>query len=787
MRRRIVSVLLVLLLLLLVLNSCKVEVLRNEENINNMLYPYLEFTLSEDGSYYTAEIIENVRLESVEIPEAIDNLGTSIPVRWFKGFKNKEDGKNLKTIVLNSGETNIVTDAISNSLSLVSIEMKVGKSYTRWPSLPVLDNTSEKEFKGWYIYGTETEIVSGEIVNRRNPKITPAWGEHNLTHVEAKAATCLENGWTEYDVCSTCSYNTKKIIPALGHNIVLREEVTPTCTEKGIREHYECTNCHLLFSDSKGENIINEIELPSLGHLTHLVPEKEPKCEAEGTKEHYECERCHHLFLDSNAVNETTLGELKINALGHDWQRKQYSDTNKCTWDECTRCHETTNASGHTWNNGEITKEPTEKEKGIKTFTCTVCNHTKKEDISPLNSAEHTHTWKVKETITPTCVKTGYTVMECSSCKITYNTDYLDALGHDMTEIEEQEATCTSNGHKKHYKCSVCNNLYLDKNGINKTTQQEVEEGHIAQGHVWEKDYKYDETGHWHKCRNCDETTEKVAHVFDKESSIQANAPTCFKDGFNYYACVCTRIGSATYKSKDKLEHIFTTVEGKSSTCEEKGWKTYKTCSRDCCEGMFFDENGNITKWEDIVLPLAPHSFNNKKFYKDENTHTPICDNCGKEIEEMKGNHNSDTFAHDSISHWYACSICEQKMTAEEKHQLIVRSDGSSECTICHAVINEDTKGDSGFGVGVDYQEPKGKITHNKVGTEVTVIFEDLSEKDYKATDISWYLDNVLQEQKGSEFTFLAPYLRHYNVRCSFVNGYGRGNSASLSILGGSN
>ena len=127
MRRRIVSVLLVLLLLLLVLNSCKVEVLRNGENINNMLYPYLEFTLSEDGSYYTAEIIENVRLEEVEIPEAIDNLGTSIPVRWFKGFKNKEDGKNLKTIVLNSGETNIVTDAISNSLSLVSIEMKVGK------------------------------------------------------------------------------------------------------------------------------------------------------------------------------------------------------------------------------------------------------------------------------------------------------------------------------------------------------------------------------------------------------------------------------------------------------------------------------------------------------------------------------------------------------------------------------------------------------------------------------------------------------------------------------------
>ena len=787
MRRRIVSVLLVLLLLLLVLNSCKVEVLKDGENINNMLYPYLEFTLSEDGSYYTAEIIENVRLEEVEIPEAIDNLGTSIPVRWFKGFKNKEDGKNLKTIVLNSGETNIVTDAISNSLSLVSIEMKVGKSYTRWPSLPILDNTSEKEFKGWYIYGTETEIVSGEIVNRRNPKITPAWGEHTLTHVEAKAATCLENGWTEYDVCSTCSYNTKKIIPALGHNIVLREEVTPTCTEKGIRKHYECTNCHLLFSDSKGENIINEIELLPLGHLVYLVPELEAQCETEGIKEHYECERCHHLFLDSNAINETTLEELKINALGHVWQRKQYSDTNKCTWDECTRCHETTNASGHKWNNGEETKEPTTTEKGIKTFTCTVCNHTKKEDTSPLDSPEHHHNWKVKETITPTCVKTGYTVMECSSCKITYNRDYLDALGHDMTELEEQEATCTANGHKKHYKCSVCNNLYLDKNGINKTIQQEVEEGHIAKGHDWEESYSHDSVYHWHKCRKCDERKDEETHTLSdiKDVKFVKSEATCTEATIYFKSCRCGYCPETeTFVSGSPLGHDLEKVDEVKSTCKDQGHKAYWKCKRSCCqENNFYDEKGNRIDESTLILPLADHEI--IRYDVEGEYHYPVCKLHGKLT--LKGEkHNKDESTSDKDFHWKCCSVCGFQWEKHEHTFILVGN--ITKCSECGYEAKDDSKSDSGFDVGVDYQTPDGSISHSKDGEIITVIFSDKSKKEeYKTTEISWYLDNVLQEEKGEVFTFSAPYQRYYSVRCSFTNKYGRGNSASLSILGGSN
>ncbi len=43
----------------------------------------------------------------------------------------------------------------------------------------------------------------------------------------------------------------------------------------------------------------------------------------------------------------------------------------------------------HSWNQGEITKEPTCKEEGEKTFTCSICGDEKTEKIS---ATGHQHT-----------------------------------------------------------------------------------------------------------------------------------------------------------------------------------------------------------------------------------------------------------------------------------------------------------------------------------------------------------------------------------------------------------
>ena len=180
MRRRIVSVLLVLLLLLLVLNSCKVEVLKDGENINNMLYPYLEFTLSEDGSYYTAEIIENVRLESVEIPEAIDNLGSSIPVLYFAGFKNAKDSLFLKRVVLETSKTVIKKEALKSAQNFNKLEIKKIEGNTTIPELPTIEKEG-KEFLGWFISGSNIKVSSGEYINFSSLLLEPRWKENNPT------------------------------------------------------------------------------------------------------------------------------------------------------------------------------------------------------------------------------------------------------------------------------------------------------------------------------------------------------------------------------------------------------------------------------------------------------------------------------------------------------------------------------------------------------------------------------------------------------------------------------
>ena len=85
------------------------------------------------------------------------------------------------------------------------------------------------------------------------------------------------------------------------------------------------------------------------------------------------------------------------------------------------------NALGHSWDEGKVTKEPTEEEKGEKTFTCTRCGATQKEDIPKL---PHTH--RYTDTVTaPTCTEKGYTTHYCA-CGDTYVDSEVKALGHNF-------------------------------------------------------------------------------------------------------------------------------------------------------------------------------------------------------------------------------------------------------------------------------------------------------------------------------------------------------------------
>ena len=144
---------------------------------------------------------------------------------------------------------------------------------------------------------------------------------------ETKAATCTEKG-EESRSCAVCNATETREIAALGHNY----------------QNGTCTNCgksiwkdwlDKIFGDRWGD------EEEECDHVyTSVVTE--PTCEEQGYTTHT-CELCGDSYKDS------------------------YTD-----------------ALGHEWDEGKVTKEATCTEDGETTFTCKTCGKTKTEKIDAL-------------------------------------------------------------------------------------------------------------------------------------------------------------------------------------------------------------------------------------------------------------------------------------------------------------------------------------------------------------------------------------------------------------------
>ena len=110
--------------------------------------------------------------------------------------------------------------------------------------------------------------------------------KHDPVHHDAKAPTCTEIGWEEYDTCSRCDYTTYQEIPALKHNLVHHDAKAPTCTEIGWEEYDTCSRC----------DYTTKVEIPAPGHdYTEKVVK--PTCEKVGYTLHT-CKKCNDSYKD---------------------------------------------------------------------------------------------------------------------------------------------------------------------------------------------------------------------------------------------------------------------------------------------------------------------------------------------------------------------------------------------------------------------------------------------------------------------------------------------------------
>ena len=353
----------------------------------------------------------------------------------------------------------------------------------------------------------------------------PATGHQHTEIRDKKEATCTETGYTGDTYCKDCGtkLSSGEVISKKAHDYEVKDRQKPTCTTDG----YVLSVCKAC-GDEKQE------VLPATGHQhTEIRNKKEATCKAEGYTGDMYCKDCGEKLSDGKTIAKAT---------------------------------------EHTWDAGKVTKAATCTEKGVKTYTCTVCGATKTEEIA---ATGHQHT-EVRNKVEATCTKEGYSGdVYCTDCgtKLSSGTEIakkaheyeererneanckrngyilfvckvcgdekrevLPKTDHQHTEIRNKvEATCTDEGYTGDTYCTDCGEKLSDGKKIPAT-------GHIHIGYLGKKEATCENDGYTGDayCKDCGITLEigknipALGHTWEKKSVI---APTYTKKGTITYIC----------------------------------------------------------------------------------------------------------------------------------------------------------------------------------------------------------------------------------------------------------
>ena len=405
----------------------------------------------------------------------------------------------------------------------------------KWKTDPAVSGTLED---GKYIYRVNTSDFDDQI-GLYNTHIY-AWDNcgnqsenhlvqvtikeaHNHEYVSSvkKAPTCTEVGIKLY-TCKDGDDSYEEEIPATGHrNTELREKKEASCTEEGYTGDTYCKECGAKLES--GSVIAKTEHKWDEGKIT-----QNPTCVEDGEKT-YTCTSCQKIRTES--IAKTGHIEVKDAAIAATCESEGKTEGSHCSvCGTVIREQESIAATGHTWDNGKVTKEATCTEAGEKTYTCTTCQKTRTESI-----AKTGHTEVKDAAIAVTCESEGKTEgSHCSICNtVIKKQEIIPATGHTWDNgTISKETTCTENG-EKIYTCITCQKTkteVLTSTGHSKITKFVKNATCETEGY----------TGDIY-CKNCCEmleegkVTEKLPHTW-KETQIVQEA-TCTEAGEKLYTC----------------------------------------------------------------------------------------------------------------------------------------------------------------------------------------------------------------------------------------------------------
>ena len=236
-------------------------------------------------------------LTSITIPDSVTSIGNY-------AFSNC---RSLTSITISDSVTSIGNDAFYGCSNLKTISLSCKSSLKRSD------------------FGGQADLVS--------------YTSHTLTKTEAKAATCTEDGNKAYWTCEHCGKyflsddtnpetakaveQSETVIPA-SHKLTKVEAKDATCTEDGNKEYWTCEHCKKYFlSDDTNPETAKAVELSETvipaSHKLTKVEAKDATYAENGNKAYWTCEHCKKYFLSDDTNPETAtaveLSETVIPAL----------------------------------------------------------------------------------------------------------------------------------------------------------------------------------------------------------------------------------------------------------------------------------------------------------------------------------------------------------------------------------------------------------------------------------------------------------------------------------------
>ena len=286
---------------------------------------------------------------------------------------------------------------------------------------------------------------------------------------------------------------------------------------------------------------------------------KQPTCTSEGTKTKT-CTKC------GATVTET------IAKLSHSYTATVVAPTctaNGYTLHKCSVCgtsykDNTTKATGHSYGNSVVTKQPTCTSEGTKTKTCTKCNARVTETI-PKTSHKYADT-----VVAPTCTTDGYTLHKCSVCGTSYKDSTTKATGHSYgNSVVTKQPTCTSVG-TAIKTCTKCNATVTET--IPKTSHKYADT--VVAPTCTTDGYTL------HKCSVCgtsykDSTTKATGHSYG--NSVVTKQPTCTSVGTAIKTC--TKCNATVTEKLPAKGHTAVIDKGYPATCTTAGKTDGSHCS----------------------------------------------------------------------------------------------------------------------------------------------------------------------------------------------------------------